>query len=536
MPHFSRRGFITGLTGGTLLAGSEFPSVSAGSSTGSGMQNREKLAPRGTRRIVYTSDNSNIAFHQTTDPARPEQLRQFVDNLAANGIDTYAQAVYSQGRTNYYRSERFDYDGRPQHKRFLPMIEEGVIPLEVLIEQSHKRGIEFVAKVRMNDHHGAGRTASRFVRENRQLWLDGYAGRLDFTFPEVRDFVYAFAEEVTSRFDVDGLLLNFIRGIYYFPRQLGRERRPLMTDLIRRVREMLDRESRKKGKPLTLGVLVPETLEECALQGHDVPTWIRDGLIDYVCPCEGTFPSFNAQYEEFAELTRAGNCLLYPTLIPLLCWMDRMTLLGPENYRALAQNFYGAGADGISVFNYQYHWAQMSGRDYPGPVHAFPMALRHLRELGDPEAIKRAVRHYRYHPLWSSGKLFHLTQIPKNDQLVLNRSRPGERATYRFRLCEEFGSGTQAKLCFSGQGLRPDDRIEVDVNGSSIDGLRRVFHEQGRPAKYGRPLPPFSSVFFDLSQAPVNGWDNQLGVRLTSGAEGWEGEIVIDEIEVVVLG
>ena len=46
-----------------------------------------------------------------------------------------------------------------------------------------------------------------------------------------------------------------------------------------------------------------------------------------------------------------------------------VTLQTPENYRALAQNFYGAGADGVTVFNFQYHWARRTGTArYPGPV------------------------------------------------------------------------------------------------------------------------------------------------------------------------
>ena len=85
------------------------------------------LEPRGERKLIYTSDPSNLAFYQVgrqvdhmtdaatarNDPARPEDLVQWVDDLAHHDIDTYAQAIYAQGWTVFFRSDRFEYDARP---------------------------------------------------------------------------------------------------------------------------------------------------------------------------------------------------------------------------------------------------------------------------------------------------------------------------------------------------------------------------------------------------------------------------------------
>ena len=99
--------------------------------------------PRGERRLIYTSDPSNLAFYQVgrqvnhmpdaetarSDPARREDLVEWVDALAHHGMDAYAQAIYAQGWTVFFRSDRFEYDARPQHQRFVSMMDAGVTPL-----------------------------------------------------------------------------------------------------------------------------------------------------------------------------------------------------------------------------------------------------------------------------------------------------------------------------------------------------------------------------------------------------------------------
>ena len=502
--------------------------------------------PRGERRLLYTSDPSNLAVYTAGrhpsqsldpvlldgDPCRPEDLESWVDELAHAGVDAYAQAVFSQGWTLFFRSENFEYDSRPQHRRFLSMLESGPAPLEVLIERTHNQGMEFIAKFRMSDTHGGGKQGARFVLENKQWWIPEQPGALDYSVEEVRQFTFAAADEIVARFDVDGLLFNYIRFGHVFPRDLAAERSPLLTAFMRRVRQMLDRRGKDKQKPLTLGAMVPQTLEECLALGYDIPEWTRQGLVDYVCPCDIGYADFNAPYEEFSELTRPTACLLYPMLVPSLCREDQMNLLRPENYRALAQNFYGAGADGCCIFNYQYHWARKGGiATYPGPVEGLQSGLNYLRGLDDPQEISRQVRHFRFHPLWGGPSR---TGFEKNDRLTLIR-RTAASGSYRFRLCGPMTEGERASLYFTAQGLVPADEIQVQLNGTSIPNLKRSFHPEGRLPQFGRTLPPFSTGFFDLEGKWLTGRDNYLDVTLVKSAPGESGEIVIDEVEVIVV-
>ena len=126
------------------------------------------MAPRGTRRIHFISDPSSIAVGLLPDPVEADDLRRWVDMLADSGVDIFQQDAYHKGCTVYWRSDQFQYDPRRQHRRFLPMLDAGIQPLQVLLDQSHKRGMAFVAGFRMNDNHGRAHFPDRaeFV-ENR---------------------------------------------------------------------------------------------------------------------------------------------------------------------------------------------------------------------------------------------------------------------------------------------------------------------------------------------------------------------------------
>ena len=54
------------------------------------------------------------------------------------------------------------------------------------------------------------------------------------------------------------------------------------------------------------------SLQECHSMGLDVGTWIRKETVDYIAPQDIMYADFNVAYEEFAELARSADCMLYP--------------------------------------------------------------------------------------------------------------------------------------------------------------------------------------------------------------------------------
>src|SRR5207248_9431669 len=103
-----------------------------------------------------------------------------------------------------------------------------------------------------------------------------------------------------------------------------------------------------------------------------------------------------------AQLARAASDgLVYPAMRPWSSVRTGRRLAGQpislDQQRALVQNFCGAGADGISVYNHfvPIEWAPF----YPEMLHDF-------HELRDPERVGRGRRHYVFEPLWAGSAGF----------------------------------------------------------------------------------------------------------------------------------
>ena len=499
----------------------------------------EKARPLGEVRVVFASDSA-IASYNTWDAPGAEdqkgaagQLRRAVDDLADNGVDVLAQLTFASQGVGFFWPEHPDHIHRT-YSRIDRSGKKGVQPIEVLIDQCHKRGMKFLAKFRVSDRHRD--SARGWQLEHKELWLDEFPGALDFSHAAVRDWYAALVEEILRRFDVDGFEFNYVRWEHCFPTATARENQPVMTAFLGRVRALLDARAKETGRELWLGVRVPQTLEECHALGYDVPTWIKENLINYVAPCDFFYPDFNARYEEFAALTRPSKCRLFPAVHPLLCWGDSAGLMRPDNNRALARNMYAAGADGVSVFNYMYHWARRGGYEYPGPNSGYPLALSWLRELRDPEGLSDRPRHYLFYPLWGDTRLCP-TGVVKNDHILLKRE-VGSAGEFRFRIAEDLGiEGVTAEVYVTARKAVRGDKIVFSINGSTVPGntVKSVWNSKGRPETFGRPLDAHMSFMWRLTSPPAIFGDNVLAAKLVAVDPEAKDDIIIDEIEVTVL-
>ena len=53
-----------------------------------------------------------------------------------------------------------------------------------------------------------------------------------------------------------------------------------MTDLMRRLRVMVDEEGVRRGRPILFGVRAPDSAEYAKAIGLDIRTWMQEDLID----------------------------------------------------------------------------------------------------------------------------------------------------------------------------------------------------------------------------------------------------------------
>ncbi len=521
------------------------------------------LQPRGTRRVVYNSDLSNTTSHLSDPAAKPEELRQVVRNYAKEGsIDTLVQEIWHQGWSTFWRTDKCSYDSRPQHKKLVPIMDTGVMPIEIYIDECHKQNMEFIAGFRINDRHGHNvELFEKITKEHPQWILKEYKPTsgsalprsreigcaFDFSQEGFRDWLFPIIEEVANRFDVDGIEFNYTRMIECFPRDKARQSHAIMTGFIRRVSEMLDEAGQKKGRRLLFGVRVPPSIEGCKRWGLDIPTWIKEGLIEYVAPGDIGWSDFNAKYDEFVRIARAHDCYVYPQVDCRLSYArfvkaNRTGYQTPDQFRAIMQNMYGAGSDGFSTQNYFLLWGSASfgiGLHRTGQsiddskMPPYPKTLNLLKVLRDPNLLAAGDRHYVFTPLWGRGS--GPGGIYKPERIVLNREKVGQRGEFRFRMCENLPANSEldgqelvsgAMLMFN-PGIVPGDEIAIDINGKTIpaDSIQYEWpKEKGRP-----PLCKFA-----LGSPPAVYGDNYLGMKLVKSATGAEGDIVLNEVEVVV--
>ena len=534
---------------------------------------RERTPPRGDHRILYVSDPSTVARTFLPDPVQEQDLRRWVDMVADSGVDLFDQEVFSQGWTAYWQSDHYQYDQRHQHKRFLPLLKTGIQPLEVIIDQAHRRDMGFVAGFRINDGHAyqareQGLDIAEFIASHPELQLTDLpegthyeqTEPLDFTFEEVRAFTSGVIQEVADRFDIDGVEICF-RDCAYFPQGRGPERASLMTDMVQNIRGLLNKRSATGGKHILLGARVHPTVAECASLGLDVPTWIRERLIDYVSPQDTMYADYNLPYEEWAALTRDSDCLMYPGMLPWTSirarYRRKRIPLSPANSRALAQTMYRAGADGLSVYN---HFV-------PGlwTPPFYPQAMRVFHQLRDPDRVSQGERHYIFDPTWAGQTGFGgegrcSSGVVKVNQLLLDRSQPGATDEYRFNLFEDLQDTHGATLLFRGHGLTENDGLSVRLNGHPIpdDTIHRAGQSDAQPVDQnfvreedGRQIPSFpeqgwfdfcpdpprvfSTRWFSLLPDTVVYGENCLSVTLTRSDPGARQPVIgIDELEIFV--
>ena len=511
------------------------------------------VKPRGTVRVVFHADG-HPRNHLPLDP-EAHDLHEYVDHLADAEIDVFSLLCFVSGQA-LWQSElaipmasKWPVDS-PHRVRLGRLRAKGVDPVEVYAKRCHEKGLKFLAKFRMNDRHSRGHLSGhfnchmgKFIEDHQEWWLKSYPGGLDFSFQGVRDWYAALVREVIGKFDIDGVTFNYLRYPYVFEPSDSRAKQPILTEFMREVRGTLDEEGRRKGRKLLLCAVVPVTLQECHELGCDVPTWVGDGLVDILCPCDYNSAVLNAPYHEFGSLTRDtdGVYLMPAVQAHLSRTLYTRNLMSLPAYRALVSNFYAAGADGISAFNFMYHWARMQGLSYSGNMDQFPAALHCFRELRAPEQLTQGDRHYAWWPDSDCSAVFP-GLLDRSRMMTFQRDLDSG-AEWTIRCAERFAPSQDALVRMNIVNLLPGDEIEVSVNGEAIpaDAMAAEFHADGRREyEKGMLLPPYASVTFRAASPPFVCGENTLAVRLLKSGPGtwaWSlfcREFTVAEIEIGV--
>lgn len=292
------------------------------------------------------------------------------------------------------------------------LVEADGNPPKLACEYGHRLGLTVIPIVRMNDPHDQffRYEASRYKMANPHLllgctgpdWQPPWGtswrehpdpgsldatnwGLFDFAHQAVRDHKMAIIREFVTRWDNDGMALDFARDPRYF-REFGKpENAEIMTAMIREVRGLLDTVGAERGRRLLLHVRVVPDLDTAWQRGLDVKTWVREGLVDAISPGAG-YMNLDLDLKPWLELVAGRDCWIYPGINH---W--RRT----EETRAWAKLMYQRGAHGLQLFNFG-HMLYGHDRNTPPATEStgtvwyddlHPDYYRVLHEIHDPAEV-----------------------------------------------------------------------------------------------------------------------------------------------------
>ena len=260
--------------------------------------------PVARERVIYNLDCTEF-FVGTFGPIVPETLDAFVDAHAALGITDLFINVNAK-RTNY-RGDAWEaywdgYDpdlgddqpffaGLDPNRRFetklfkamFALYQQGVDYPRKMIDAARRNRQKAWISVRMNDDHNPGlpdHPGHSTLWKSHPEWRLDYG--MDYEQPAVREHFMSLIREVCSRYDLDGLELDFLRFWLYFRAGREHEGARLMTSLVEEVRQVTRAAEKQWGHSVELAVRVPSTPWIARRHGLEAVAWARAALVDLI--------------------------------------------------------------------------------------------------------------------------------------------------------------------------------------------------------------------------------------------------------------
>ncbi len=513
-----------------------------------------------TRRVMSNDDGwilgetpvpitPKIMWDRMIGPHEGSPIDGFLWSIGGHNVYTYETEI---GEFPGEGCGELDERHQRQADNLRHLIENHGGPVTVIAELCRLAGMDFFPSVRMNEHYDIDESSpsySRFRREHPQYLIGrgedipgptlewGIRTGVDYAVPQVREHMTNIIVELLSRFDVDGIELDYMRHPAFFRIEEAYANRHLMTDMIRDVRGQMDRISQDKGKPLDLIVRVPPTLRDCERTGLDVAAWITDDLVDILI-AGGGFIGFEMPMRQFVEAASGTSTQVYGCLEGLRPNVDELTM------RAMAARYWEHGVDGLYLFNY-YSMPQEWKRDVLGRlVDVDTLARLEKRYEMDQRGNVRTTRQLGY----SFQNAIPATQVP----LALQTTSVGPSTVVRMDIADDLetaasdGALGRCTLGLLFESLCPGDRIDIHLNGTSLDwadaargsdGWTRAGYApgwNGFPSKLTTEPVPGDTVEWQVGAPPLKRGVNEISVRLTSLDPAHDNGPVLKDVRVWV--
>lgn len=328
-----------------------------------------KKARRRLRRVIMNNDGNDMSVSGNPNVTVDQFLEKRTKALVSSHVDSI---FYCDGINNVY-SHLSEITELPlDNEKAMNLIQvfkaQGTDTLTEMVKFCKQNNKEIFWSMRMNDNHDATRPQllSKFKKTHPE-YLVGKQGvqmpqmsnkwsALDYGVPEVRAQVERTIEDVVTRYNIDGIELDFCRHPALFKAQFSandvtQEECDMLTTMIRNIRAICDKAAIKRGRVILIGVRVPDSLGFCKAIGIDLETWLKDELLDLMTGAD----YFKLEpWENWVALGRKYN-------VPAYAGLEQRRMVNekthPEKesaieiWRGEAYMAWKAGVNGIYTFN-----------------------------------------------------------------------------------------------------------------------------------------------------------------------------------------
>ena len=495
--------------------------------------------PRAPFKTLYSNDTTNVTscispYHQKGEPFTDDRLRATIDE--ARGVDVHmlqpglgwipwwTSEVYP-AKEHYLRCQR-EHGLRPNS--FGRYMLAGGDVVRTLVEHCRKVGVAPLVSYRLNDGHHVreleaalrqgrpSQSMSAFYWENYAQYrigpdpTDWSQGVFNWAVPEVRDNKFALIREICQQYDVDGLELDFMRHTSFFRLEetTTAQRRQVMTEFVRRVRDVLDRTA-ASSRYRWLCVRVPARIAGHDPLGIDLPSMVAAG-VDVV---NLSSSYFTAQATDLPQVRAAlAHTPLYLEMTHTPMTGKALAGSGSQVFRrttdhqfyTTAHLAYTQGAAGTSLFNFvyfRYHVMPELGPFHEPPFHVLP-------KLNDPDWLARQ-------PQW-----YFLAGIPNRPPAGKRplpvTLPPGGGRTFSLAMAPTEHQARDGLLRLMADSPMTGRRWQVEINGVTLDPTGFVRKPIDHPYE-GYLGEAEQYACFQCPRSAVRAGPNQIHVALTQG-------------------
>ena len=355
---------------------------------------RKKAAGK-FRRMIMNNDGHDFHRQYGTRPEWAITAENMLSQRTLGLLNTHVDSIfYCTGVFNSYThksdisAQRLD-NGTTDGHLYTDLISQGRDSLEIMTDFCHQQSMEMFWSIRMNDNHDATREDYTslewklahpdclFGQKGDKL-KHGKWSQLDYEKDEVREKFFRIIEDVATRYDIDGIELDFFRHLIFFKamsrgEELRDEHREMMTSFLRRIRQMTEEVAARRERPFLLAARLPDSVDFAHAAGLDMETWLAEDLLDIMV---GTSYFKLEPWENFAVLGQKYKVPVYACLET-----GRVNMGTQQGNRSTEKCFRGealaawhAGINGIYTFN------------------MFDPHSQLFRELGDPTLLESLER------------------------------------------------------------------------------------------------------------------------------------------------